>query len=81
MTKRNPYSKTYSLFVRKTGAIQWDRISCNALTLNRARHHFQSVLISLSMTPGVECRLRPAAEITDEHSMLLVHAKRKEYLS
>jgi hypothetical protein len=80
MTKRNPFHKTYSLFVRKSGTIRWERISVTALTLNKARHHYQSLLINLSMTPGIECRLMPAGEITDPESIELVKAVRDRVL-
>jgi hypothetical protein len=76
MTMNKVFHKTYSLFYRKRGMIKYQRISCNALTLNRARHHYQSMLLNLSMTPGIEPRLMPAAEIMDEQSMALINQER-----
>jgi len=80
MTKRNPFHKTYSLFVRKHNTTQWERVSSTALMLNRARHHYQSLLINLSMTPGIECRLMPAAEIVDPDSIELIRLARERLI-
>jgi len=80
MTTRNPFHKTYSLFARKAGTTRWERISSTALLLNRARHHYQSMLINLSLTPGIECRLMPAGEIVDVDSIELVRITRERLI-